>query len=534
MNIRETRNQKPVTRNAIFFLVSVLWFLVTISHAAGERPQSQLVYLKAVSAVASSFEETPDWAPKPDPMAPVDGNLQTRWAPKSSSDNEWIYFDLGREKVISKITINWEDAYAVKYEILASSDSKSWNRVILKDEGRGGVENLEFEPVKARFVKIAALRRVNPEWGFSMWEFEIYGPKGSNPQDKTLEETFPKRQESFRAARIASCVNIAPGEIVRSPGEISRGEFHKGINYTSWNRSELGSQISDSSLVYLSELGAKHAAIMAVWYQPNAKARFIGPTDKRSVSDECLAHAINASHRLGMKVMLKPHVDLEDGDYRTNIVPSEEWFDSYKKFILHYAEMAAKYNVEIFSVGTELSNTTTARWRKRWLEILAEVRKIYKGPIIYGANWDEYETVSFWSEVDYIGIDAYFPLTRKKDPTKDELIAAWKAIADKLEAWLKAGGLAAKGIIFTEIGYDAVDGSNIEPWRVLSTIANQKEDQKEQADCLDSLMIVLSKRPWFKGFYWWNYFPRPDLGPLGYTLRGKEGEKILVEWFKKK
>ena len=90
-----------------------------------------------------------------------------------------------------------------------------------------------------------------------------------------------------------------------------------------------------------------------------------------------------------------------------------------------------------------------------------------------------------------------------------------------------------KPIIFTEVGYDAIEGSNKEPWRVLPTLATYKENQDEQANCLESLLLVLTNRPWFKGFYWWNYFPRPDLGPLGYTLRGKKGEKVLSEWFKR-
>jgi len=82
-------------------------------------------------------------------------------------------------------------------------------------------------------------------------------------------------------------------------------------------------------------------------------------------------------HAFGMKVMLKPHVDLVDEEARTNIIPSDEWFESYKSFMLHYAELSAKYNVELLCIGTELSNTTTARWRAEWVDIINEIRKIY-------------------------------------------------------------------------------------------------------------------------------------------------------------
>ena len=37
---------------------------------------SGLVYLKAEKATVSSFDESPDWAPKPEPMAVVDGDIE--------------------------------------------------------------------------------------------------------------------------------------------------------------------------------------------------------------------------------------------------------------------------------------------------------------------------------------------------------------------------------------------------------------------------------------------------------------------------
>jgi hypothetical protein len=290
--------------------------------------------------------------------------------------------------------------------------------------------------------------------------------------------------------------------------------------------------MSDYSLIYLSQLGVRHIALMTVYYQDDAVSKKIYADSKKTVSDDSVAHAINMIHALGMKVMLKPHVDLVDEEARTNIIPSDEWFASYVDFILHYAALAEKYNVELLCIGTELSNTTTTRWKDKWSGIISGIRKIYKGPITYAANWDEYETVSFWSELDYVGMDAYFPLTAIDNPPLEDLVKAWDVHADTLEKWLKENSID-KPVIFTEVGYDTVIGSNQQPWRILPTLATYVECQEEQRNCLESLFISLSKRPWFKGFYWWNYFPRPDIGPLGYTLRGKLGEKTLSEWFKK-
>jgi len=499
-------------------------------HTEEEKSAEKLVYLKVENAAASGFDESPDWAPKPDAMAVVDGDLQSRWA-SAYKDGEWIYFDFGKPKIMSKMIIKWEAAYAPSYEILTSDDAVTWKRLMLLEGQAGGANELDFQPVTCRYVKILGMTRANSEWGISIWEFEAYGPKNKNPGDISYDETFNTKKEKTAIEKKIEEINLVSGKIVPSPGKLSDTEFQRGVNYTSWDKDELTRDISDYSLIYLSQLGVGNIALMAVYYQSDAEAKKVSRGDK-TVSDEALGHAINIIHSLGMKVMLKPHVDLLDGEMRTNIIPSEEWFDSYKEFIVHYAKLAQEYNVELFCIGTELSNTVMPRWNARWLDIIKDIRGVYKGPITYAANWDEYEVVSFWSEVDYIGIDAYFPLTDKNNPPLAELIAAWENHANTLEKWLETSKLN-KPVIFTEIGYDTVEGCNKHPWRVLPTLATHVESQEEQAHCLESLLTVLSKRSWFRGLYWWNYFPRPDIGPLGYTLRGKLGEKVLSGWYNK-
>jgi hypothetical protein len=439
--------------------------------------------------------------------------------------------DFGKPKTVSKLIIKWEQAYAPSFEILSSDDAKTWNRIVLLEGQAGGTNEVTFQPVTTRYLKLLGVSRANPEWGISIWEIEPCGPKSENPGDLPYDQVFVGTKEKTELEKKRGEINLVDG-IVPSPGPITNTEFQKGINYTSWRTSELSGDVSDYSLIYLSELGVGSIALMAVYYQDDVASKRIYVDEKKTPSDESLGHAINIIHSLGMKVMLKPHVDVADDEARCNILPSEEWFASYKEFILHYAVIAQKYNVELLCIGTELSNTTTVRWKEKWMDIISAIRKVYSGSITYAANWDEYETVSFWDAVDYIGMDAYFPLTNKDNPPKEDIIAAWNAQADILEQWLKTSG-HDKPIIFTEVGYDTVLGSNKRPWRILPTLASQVESQDEQANCLEALFIVLTNRPWFKGFYWWNYFPRPDIGPLGYTLRGKKGEKILSEWFKR-
>ncbi len=485
----------------------------------------ELVYLKVDNATASSFDDTPDWAPLPETKAVIDGDLLTRWS-SNFTDNQWICLDFGKPKVLTKVILFWEAAYAVDYDILGSEDGENWQVLLSLKNQNGGTDEIEFAPQRVRFIKLLGIKRAT-EWGISLWELLCFGPASDNPQDKPLASVYPQLADKLEAKEIEEVDELE--EPQASPGALCLEEFQKGVVYTSWSRTELGTEVSDRTLEYLKELGVRHLGIMVVWFQDSIEESIIFPDSKDTPEDKALIHAINKAHSLGMKVMLKPHVDVRTGQWRGDIIPSEEWFASYKHYLIHYGRLAARYNVELFSIGTELVNTTLPNWQTQWEDIIKELREIFSGYLVYSANWDEYKTVNFWDKLDFIGIDAYFSLTAKKDPTKEELIAAWQRIALEIDGWLKEKQLN-KPVIFTEIGYCSADGTNIQPWSVLSNLSEEFIDQEEQADCLEAMLVVSSTYSWFRGFYWWNYFPQERWSPLGYIIRGKAAEEILFDW----
>jgi hypothetical protein len=490
-----------------------------------------LVYLKVEAVTVSSFDDTPDWAPPQNAMAPLDGDLNTRWASKLGIDNQWISFDFGKKKTVTLIKILWERGYAVDYEILASDDGQNWQSLkVLKDQSGGSAE-IPLEPIATRYIKILGLKRANPEWGISMWEVELYGPKNLNPDDKPIEETLPGHRTFTE--ELKQPPQTALEEPLSGLGAMTAEEFQKGVMYTSWGRTELGEPVSDKTLEYLYTKGVRAIAIMVPWFQDTIDSKIIYPDmQKDTPTDEALAHVINTCHKLGMKVMLKPHVDTKDGAWRGDINPSDEWFVSYEDFVVQYAKLAATYNVELYCLGTELANATIGGYAAKWDRIIDKVKEYYKGPLIYAANWNEYHYVPFWNKIDFIGLDAYFPLTSTTEPTLDELKAAWTATAVKFENWLTKQALQ-KPVVFTEIGYSSADGTNIEPWKPRSG-ANVKVDEQEQSDCLLAMLEVLTPRPWFKGMYWWQYFPQERFNPTGFIIRGKIAEGVLSDWYSNK
>lgn len=314
--------------------------------------------------------------------------------------------------------------------------------------------------------------------------------------------------------------------------------FQKGICFATWEKERYNSQHSDKSLETLAQTGAEWVAIITTYYQDKYNSKQIFPTEK-TPSDKSLIHAINKAHRLGLGVMLKPHIDLLDssgGLWRADIgfqnqADWQEWFQGYLKFILHYAKLAQESGVELLCIGTELkfASQKSEFWRNF---IIPNIRKIYSGGLIYAANWDEYGDIRFWNELDYAGIDAYFPLIERRGEGNgryEEIEAAWKKYADEIEDWQRT---INKPVIFTEIGYRSYELCALRPW---DSAACGNVDFQIQADCYKAALNIIFTRSWCKGVYWWYWKTSSYAGGLNnrdFTPQNKPAQTVLALWYK--
>jgi hypothetical protein len=300
--------------------------------------------------------------------------------------------------------------------------------------------------------------------------------------------------------------------------------FQKGMSYVSWPPN-FDSVDSNESLRLLSLTNTDWVAICVFWYQENIKSARIYAS-YNTPSNSSVIQAIDRAHELGMKVMLKPMVDPLDGNWRGLIPSSTEWFASYTNFMSFWAEFSQEHEVDILCVGCEFNSNDgqTASWEN----VTAAVRQRYSGPITYAANWDDYQNVHWWDSLDYAGIDAYFPLTNKNNPTVEELKAGLSPWVEKITSWQAT---VNKPIIFTEIGYRSADGTNKAPWDY-STPASL--DLQEQVDCYNATFQTVYNRSWFYGFYWWNWETSPYAGgnsDTGYTPQNKPVQSLITSWY---
>ncbi|MEM9948737.1 MAG: hypothetical protein AAF810_22110 [Cyanobacteria bacterium P01_D01_bin.36] len=254
------------------------------------------------------------------------------------------------------------------------------------------------------------------------------------------------------------------------------------------------------------------------------------------------------AENVGIHTLLKPHIWLtrpSEGKWRSDIDMASEddwqaWFDSYRMFMLHYAVLAETHHMPILCIGTELQNTAVKR-EQDWRQLIADIRQVYAGKLTYAGNWHNgFETIPFWDALDFIGIQAYFPLTDQVNPTVEELKAGWQPHIEAIE---RVQQRYQKPVIFTELGYRSVAEAAIAPWEWPDSEAEARPRDfsnvsglATQANCYDAFFQSVWPQDWLAGVYVWKWFPKLSAAPgtqpwQGFTPQHKPAEDVLRDAF---
>ncbi|MDQ2699780.1 MAG: cellulase family glycosylhydrolase [Actinomycetota bacterium] len=300
-----------------------------------------------------------------------------------------------------------------------------------------------------------------------------------------------------------------------------------GLNLTAYTPEGYAGTKVQEDLERIKDLGSTAVTIVPTWYMAKANSNSIQPDPKKSPSDTSVESVIGYAKDIGLKVILKPHVDVSDETFRGDIQPGDRarWFGSYEDFIGYYADFATRVGADMFTVGTELKSLSgdTDPWR----QVIEIVRGKYQGQLTYAANWDEVDQVQFWDSVDLIGVDAYYPLAREgQRPTEDDLVNAWQTPLNNLKSTSDRWG---KPVLFTEIGYPTQADAAAHPFEVKE---GEPADQAAQATAYRAAFTAFADAEWLRGMSWWSW--RADPSPseqldIDYTPEDKEAEDVLAE-----
>ncbi len=258
----------------------------------------------------------------------------------------------------------------------------------------------------------------------------------------------------------------------------------------------------------LLEVNANYAAVMPFGFVPDVdKPQIIYNTDRQWYGEtkEGGRNYITQLHKQGIKVMLKPQIWIRRGEFTgyLKMETEQEWLAleaSYRDFILEYASLAAQEDVAIFCIGTELEQFVKNR-PQFWEQLIVAIKEIYKGQLTYAANWDEYKRTPFWKDLDFIGIDAYFPVCEDQTPTVDCAIEGWQKWKEEMSAFAKA---QERKIVFTEYGYRSVDYTGKEPWKADRSMT--EVNLIGQVNTTQALYESIWNEEWMAGGFLWKWF----------------------------
>ncbi|XOV67449.1 MAG: hypothetical protein ACFHU9_17680 [Fluviicola sp.] len=326
---------------------------------------------------------------------------------------------------------------------------------------------------------------------------------------------------SCASKQSATDFNYRPAmKVVNSEGKMT------GVNLEMPNK-----EIDTTDMDSINDLNAEWVALVPYGFTSSGDVKvqfgtgyqWWGETEKGTISIAQSAHAV------GQKIMIKPHVwvvgDGWPGEFDLdNEKDWKIWEDSYRAYILTFAEIADSVNAELFCIGTEYRFAAKKR-EAFWRQLIKEVREIYDGPLTYAANWDNYENVKFWDDLDYIGIDGYFPVSKEQYPSFETMKLGWEEVTKDLKSFSQEWD---RKIIFTEYGFKSSEYN-------VSGLQDDKTkvpNMENQFNGYRALFETIWMEDFFAGgFLWkWTFFPsEKNSGTTNsrYTPQGKPAYGLI-------
>jgi hypothetical protein len=349
---------------------------------------------------------------------------------------------------------------------------------------------------------------------------------------------FPHTMKTNLLFFLFNLTNFFSCESNDKPGKpfVFKGEKAKGLSYVAPHM-----PIDSTHIQPVTNIGADWISLMPYGFVRDDSPDFQYISEKDTTkrkhvwwgeTPDGVRECIRLAHEKKVKIMLKPHMWIGRGGFTGDMdfKSDTDWkiFEKgYRNYILEFAQLAENEHVEMFCMATEMENSVEER-PEFWNNLIKDIRKIYKGKLTYAENWDSYKKVHFWDQLDFIGIDGYFPVSDEKTPIVSQLEKGWETHQKALSNFASK---YQKPILFTEFGYRSCDFTAEKPWE---TDFSLPENELAQANGYEAFFNKIWPEPWFAGAFIWKWFPLLDKNPRHkdtFTPQGKLGEKVLKTRF---
>jgi hypothetical protein len=358
------------------------------------------------------------------------------------------------------------------------------------------------------------------------------------PENETWQNLVAAWQEKMRATAAIALRHAQPPPIMAN-------DFHRGFCYAHEGYQIYNGYLGHKSreaLENLATLGVNAISVTPFGYlrqtsQPDFFRHSNGPSGE---NDESLIVARSFAKTQGMRVMLKPHIWVGRGwPGDINMSTPAAWkmfFDRYERWMRGYAMLAEMYDFDMLCVGVELVQASVGH-APEWRSMIKRLHAVYSGPMVYAANWgQEFENLLFGEALEAIGIDCYYPLSEKENPTDAELMAGAEQVVKKIHAVSKKFN---KPVLLTEIGFCSMPQTWKSPHQ---DSRGAPVDLEAQRRCYEAIIQALKNSmqkdgDWLAGIYWWKWPTMlDDGGPQDnqFTPNGKPAAEVVARWYKQK
>ncbi len=217
------------------------------------------------------------------------------------------------------------------------------------------------------------------------------------------------------------------------------------------------------------------------------------------------------------------------GDWRQDYQPTNAaaFFASYKQMLVAEAQVAQANGAQMFSIGAELDQLAGSQYLSYWTDIINSVRAVFSGALTYSASWNTANEVSFWSQLNYEGIDCYVPLSNAANPTLQQLVNGWLDPATQasnpgayavignqspIQYFENLAQQSGKPLIFTELGYANDSGAAADP-----SASGNSPDPSLQAELYQAFFHAWeeSGSSSLIGTYLWEWDPNGSTSNVG-------------------
>lgn len=270
--------------------------------------------------------------------------------------------------------------------------------------------------------------------------------------------------------------------------------------------------------------GANMVNITVWWEVPSSSSNTIEPDySGPTISDADLMALARRAQAAGLKVSLTPDFEVGNNEWRGSYNPPDPstFFNNYTAMVVHYAQIAQQLGMPMFWVGSEMVDSE--QYTSEWESLIAAVRQVYSGQLLYECNWATLSTVQFYRSLNAMSISAYFPLSTAADPSLQDLLDGWSSYSGPPFSghWVSDVESAAarwqEPVYFGEAGYSYSTYAAAQPWNE----SYDTSDPDLQYRCYQSLLDTFSGFSWWGGVTWWTW----DGGV--YNMDGEPAEALI-------